>query len=88
MKYKEQYELTNASIESANEALRTAKLAFQEGYGTSLAVTDAESALSNVKIQRLNSMYYYDIYLTKLLSTNDNAEDILNYIKNSTTEGL
>lgn len=88
MKYKEQYELTKASIESANEALRTAKLAFQEGYGTSLAVTDAESALSNVKIQRLSSMYYYDIYLTKLLSTNDNAEDILNYIKNSTTESL
>lgn len=88
MKYKEQYESTNKSIESANEALRTATLAFNEGLGTSLTVTDAQTALSGIKIQRLNAIYNYDSTLTQLLGTNGNAEDILEYIKNSTKEKL
>lgn len=88
MKYKEQYESTNKSIESANEALRTSTLAFSEGMGTSLTVTDAQTALSGIKIQRLNAIYNYDTTLTQLLGTNGKAEDILEYIKNSTKEKL
>ena len=88
LKYKEQYESTNKSIESAQEALRTSTLAFEEGLGTSLSVTDSQTALSDVKIQRLNAVYNYDIVLTSLLSTNGKAEDILEYIKNSSKEQL
>lgn len=88
MKYKEQYESTDKSIESAKEALRTANLAFKEGLGTSLAVTDAQTALSGVKIERLNAIYNYDKTLVELLSTNGSAEEILNYIKNSEKEKL
>lgn len=88
MKYKEQYESTNKSIESAQEALRTSTLAFSEGMGTSLSVTDAQTALSGIKIQRLNAIYNYDVVLTQLLGTNGKAEDILEYIKNSSQEKL
>lgn len=88
MKYKEQFESTNKSIESAQESLRTSIIAFQEGFGTSLAVTDAQAAFSGVKIARLNAIYNYDTTLTDLLRTNGKAEDILNYIKNSTKEKL
>lgn len=88
MKYKEQYESTNKSIESANEPLRTSTIAFKEGFGTSLTVTDAQTALSGIKIQRLNALYNYDVVLTQLLGTNGSAEDILEYIKNSTKEKL
>lgn len=88
MKYKEQYESTNKSIESANEALRTAILAFEEGLGTSLAVTDAQTALSGVKIQKLNALYNYDVVLTQLLGTNGKAEEIKDYIKDSSKENL
>ncbi|MDD3593187.1 MAG: TolC family protein [Candidatus Gastranaerophilales bacterium] len=87
-KYKEQYESTDQSVESAQEALRTAALAFQEGVGTSLAVIDAQTALSSVKIQRLNALYNYDVMLAELLSTNGSAEGILQYIKNSREEHL
>ena len=87
-KYKTQFEQTTKSIESAKEALRTATVAFSEGMGTSLAVTDAQAALSGVKVQRLNAVYNYDVVLTELLGTGGGAEEILNYIKNSSGEKL
>lgn len=88
MKYKEQYESTAKSIESAQEALRTSTLAFNEGMNTSLAVTDAQTAFSGAKVKRLNAIYNYDMALTELLKTNGSAEEILNYIKNSSSEKL
>ena len=88
LKYKEQYDSTNKSIESAEEALRTAELAFREGVGTSLSVTDAQSALSAIKIKRLNALYNYDVAFATLLSTQGNSEEISEYIKNSKEESL
>lgn len=88
MKYKDQYDSTNKSIENANEALRVSTIAFNEGMGTSLSVTDADTALMGVKMQRLNAIYNYDVTLTELLKTNGSAEEILKYIKDSTKEKL
>src|SRR5574344_641112 len=88
MKYKEEYESTESSIKSAKEALRVSLCAFNEGLGTSLAVTDADTALSGVKITRLNSIYNYDVTLSDLLRTKGNSEDVLKYIKNSVKEKL
>ncbi|MBP7212316.1 TolC family protein [bacterium] len=88
MKYKEEYESTTKSIESANEALRVSMCAFEEGMGTSLSVTDAQTALLGEKITRLNSIYNYDITLSDLLRTNGTSEKILEYIKNSKHEKL
>lgn len=88
LKYKEQYESTNKSIESAQESLRITTKSFQEGYATSLAVTDAQTALAGVKIDRLNAIYNYDVTLAELLKTNGKSESIMEHIKNSTTEKL
>jgi outer membrane protein TolC len=88
MKHRELYDCSSTSIESANEALRTAVLGFKEGYRTSLEVTDAELALSKVKIERLQAMYNYDTTLTELLKTNGNTKDILHFISISQKEGF
>ena len=86
MKYKEQYDSSSKSIENAQEALRTSSIAFKEGFGTSLQVTDAQMMLSKVKIERLNSIYNYDVTLADLLKTNGDTKAILNYVSNSKTE--
>jgi len=88
MKYKEQFESSDKSIENAKEALRTADLSFREGLGTSLQVTDAQMMLSKVRIERLQSLYNYDVTLTDLLKTNGDAKEILYFIKESKTEDL
>ncbi len=88
MKYKTQFEQATKSIESAQEALRASTIAFKEGVGTSLSVTDAQTMLLAVKMQKLNAIYNYDVTLAELLSTDGSAEEILNYIKNSTGEKL
>ena len=74
------------AIDDAQEALRTAVLAFKEGFGTSLQVTDAQMMLSKVKIERLNAVYNYDVNLTDLLKTNGDTNSILEYIKVSSKE--
>jgi len=86
MKNKEQYDSSVKSLENAQEALRTASLAFREGFGTSLQVTDAQTMLSKVKIERLSAVYNYDVNLTDLLKTNGDTNLILEYIKTSPQE--
>lgn len=86
MKNKEQYDSSTKSIENAQEALRTSTLAFKEGFGTSLQVTDAQMMLSKVKIDRLNAVYNYDVNLTDLLKTNGDTNTVLEYIKSSKQE--
>lgn len=87
-KFKEQYESTDKSIESAQEALRCARLAFKEGYGTSLSVVDAETSLASIKIQRLNALYNYDVKLAEILSNIGQSDKIFEYLENSTQEKL
>lgn len=83
MKYKENYDSAVKSLETAEESLRVANLSFKEGFGTSLQVTDAQMMLLKVKIERLNSIYNYDVTLADLLRTNGDTDEILNYISNS-----
>ena len=88
LKYKEEYESTDKTIESAQESLRCAMLAFREGYGTSLSVTDAQTMFAAIKIQRLNALYKYDLKLAEMLANIGESDKILEYIKNSTEEKL
>lgn len=88
LKYKEEYESTDKTIESAQESLRCAMLAFKEGYGTSLSVTDAQTILAAIKIQRLNALYKYDLKLAEMLANTGESDKILEYIKNSKEEKL
>lgn len=87
-KYKEQYESTNATLEDAKEALRVVEIGFKEGINSSLAVTDAQMALSKVKLERLNSVYNHNLVLIDLLKTTGKTNEIFNYINNSKKEGL
>lgn len=86
MKNKERYDSSEKSVEDAKEALRTANLAFKEGFGTSLQVTDAQMMLSKVKIEKLNAVYNYDVNLADLLRTNGDTNSILEYAKTSPKE--
>ncbi|MBR1753437.1 TolC family protein [bacterium] len=88
MKYKEKYDSSDKNVENAKEALRTADLAFREGLGTSLQVTDAQMMLSKVNIDRLKAIYDYDVTLVDLLKTNGDAKEILHFIVSSSTETL
>ncbi len=88
MKYKEEYESADTSIESAQEALRTARIAFREGFATSLSVTDAQLALEGVKVTRLNAIYNYDLALADLLRTAGDTAKILDYMSNSEAQNL
>ena len=88
MKYKENYDSAVKSLETAEESLRVADLSFREGFGTSLQVTDAQMMLLKVKIERLNSIYNYDVTLADLLKTNGDTDEILNYITNSNTTDM
>ncbi|MCR5261856.1 MAG: TolC family protein [Candidatus Gastranaerophilales bacterium] len=82
-KYKEQYESSEKSIEKAQESLRCAMLAFKEGYGTSLSVTDAQTMLGVIKIQKLKAVYDYDVKLVELLANTGNSEAIFDYLKDA-----
>lgn len=88
LKYKEQYESTESAIQNAEEALRVSTKSFNEGFGTSLAVTDSQTALAGVKIERLNAIYNYDKCLAELLKSDGKTNEIFNYINDSTKESL
>jgi len=80
MKQKENYNSSMQAIANAEESLRVADLSFREGYGTSLQVTDAQMMLQKVKIDRLNSIYNFDVTLTDLLKTNGDTNEIFEYM--------
>lgn len=63
----EQFEAFKTSLEFANENVRVRKLSFSAGMATSLSVVDAQLALSKVKIEKLNTVYAFDVALAKLL---------------------
>ncbi len=67
MKQIEQFDSLEATIELAKEALRVRTRAFEEGFATSLDVVDAHLTLSGAKIQRLTSVYTFEVALAQLL---------------------
>ncbi len=67
MKQIEQFDSLEATIELAKEALRVRTRAFEEGFATSLDVVDAHLTLSGAKIQRLTSVYIFEVALAQLL---------------------
>ena len=70
----EQYATLQASLELAEESLRSEQRAFTAGVGTSLAVVDAELALSRIRVGRLNAQYDAVIALARLLEASGQSE--------------
>ncbi len=76
----EQYTSLQSSVELAQESLRSEQRAFAEGVGTSLAVVDAELALSRIQVGRLNAQYEAVVALARLLEASGHSERIVEYI--------
>jgi len=79
MKAVEQYEANETARQSAEEYLRVRKLAFDEGYATSLDVVDAQLALSKVKTERLVAVFEFDVALAELLEASGHSERFEEY---------
>ena len=70
-----------ASAEAfADEYYRVRKKAFNEGMATSTEVTDASLAVAKVRIEKLQSMYQYDVALARLLELAGMPEYFPNYL--------
>ncbi len=65
--YREQLKMLDASLELAGEYFRVRNKAFSEGMATSTQVADASLFLAKSQIDRLQTMYGYDVSLSKLL---------------------
>jgi outer membrane protein TolC len=86
MKAIEQYEANETARQSAEEYLRVRKLAFDEGYATSLDVVDAQLSLSKVKTERLVAVYEFDVALAELLEASGHSERFEEYRSRSDVE--
>ena len=76
----EQHASLETSLALAQESLRAESRAFAAGIGTSLAVVDAELALSRIEVGRLTAMYEMDVALARLLEASGKSDRILDYL--------
>ncbi len=76
----EQHASLETSLALAQESLRAEARAFAAGVGTSLAVVDAELALSRTEVGRLTAMYDMDVALARLLEASGRSDRILDYL--------
>jgi outer membrane protein TolC len=53
----DRFEVADKSVALAEEALRLAKVRYQNGVATQLEVTDAETALTSARFNRVNALY-------------------------------
>ena len=63
----EQLKALESSMEFANELVRVREKAFKEEMSNSTEVVDAELTLAQVRIERLQAIYNYDVCLAKIL---------------------
>ncbi len=86
LKDMEQIETLEKAIEFAREYLRVREASFASGFGTSIDVVDARLNLSKVEIERLNSMYEFDISLASLLEVSGLSDEYIKYMYGAKTE--
>ena len=77
----EQYTALKSSLDLAEESLRSEQRAFAEGVGTSLAVVDAELALSRIQVGRLTTQYEAVVALARLLEASGESHRIMEYVQ-------
>jgi len=83
----EQYDALQTSYDYADEYVRVRQRAFQEGYATSLDVVDAELYLSQIKVDRLKTLYEFDMNLARLLAVCGESERFQAYFSRGKQEG-
>jgi len=78
----EQIQELNTATEFSEEYYRARQNAFHEGMATSTEVVDAKLLLVKVKIEKLQSVYNFDVSLAKLLELCGLSENFISYQKN------
>lgn len=81
----EQIEELNSTLELAEEYSRSTEKAFNEGFATSTAVSDANLKVAQSKIMRLKVYYEYDVTLSTLLEIVGTPELFLTYCSGENT---
>lgn len=70
-----------ASMNFAQEYLRSKRIAFAEGMTSSSELVDAELNLAKARIERLEAAYRFDTALARLLEATGSSEEFVDYIK-------
>jgi outer membrane protein TolC len=78
----QRYKLLNADLNLAEENLRQCKSRFENGYGTSLEVIDAQLVLEKNRIERLTAVYDYCKSFLDLTMAGGNPEQFLTWFTN------
>ncbi len=78
--YLEQINELDAAMDFTLEYSRAREKAFSEGMATTTQVSDANLALSKVKIERLQAIYAWDVALSKLLYYSGLSDKFVSYI--------
>lgn len=83
----EQYESLETTQALAQESLRAETKAFEAGVGTSLAVVDAQLALSRVQVGRLTALRDLGVALAQLLEASAQSDRLADYVERATPGG-
>ncbi len=75
----EQLDELDTALEFANEYSQVRQKAFAEGMSTSTEVVDARLVVAKVQIERLETIYNYDVALARLLQYAGMHNDFVNY---------
>ena len=86
--YREQLSELETAMQYAEEYLRAREKEFAQEMGNSTQVIDARLALAQVRTERLQAMYYYDLTLARLLEYSGIPAEFPSYAarKNATSE--
>lgn len=82
----EQLRELDTAMDFAEEYVRVRNKAFSEGMATSTEVVDANLAIAKVKIERLNTIYKYDVALIHLLELSGLSDQFLIYKNGDSTK--
>jgi len=82
---RQQFNLLQTSITSAEENLRLQELSFQEGQATSLDVIDARLQLGKARIDRAAAAWEFDLALIELLDISGQTRQFSDYLHRADT---
>lgn len=84
--YHDQITSIDASMAFAVEYLRIKEAAFKEGMAASTDVIDAQLNLAKICTERLQSAYYYDLMLARLLEASGISDQFAEYASRDTAK--
>ena len=83
--YRNRLPYIETSLKFADEYLRVKNAAFKEGMSSAVDVIDAELNLAKIRIEKIQTAYYYDLILAKLLEASGISEQFISYSESINT---